>query len=86
MNRFVASIVSDAAVDAEESAAAAVIVRRDREDLKTLADLKGRSVSLVRDEVSPGELELKREVVRIGLDPDHFSDRSCGSRDYVCGR
>lgn len=72
MNRFVASIVSDAAVDAEESAAAAVIVRRDREDLKTLADLKGRSVSLVRDEVSPGELELKREVVRIGLDPDHF--------------
>lgn len=35
MNRFVASIVSDAAVDAEESAAAAVIVRRDREDLKT---------------------------------------------------
>lgn len=49
MNRFVASIVSDAAVDAEESAAAAVIVRRDRE-----------------------ELELKREVVRIGLDPDHF--------------
>lgn len=48
------------------------IVRRDREDLKTLADLKGRSVSLVRDEVSPGELELKREVVRIGLDPDHF--------------
>lgn len=85
MNRFVASIVSDAAVDAEESAAAAVIVRRDREDLKTLADLKGRSVSLVRDEVSR-ELELKREVVRIGLDPDHFSDRSCGSRDYVCGR
>lgn len=72
MNRFVASIVSDAAVDAEESAAAAVIVRRDREDLKTLADLKGRSVSLVRDEVSPGELELKREVVRVGLDPDHF--------------
>ena len=72
MNRFVASIVSDAAVDAEESAAAAVIVRRDREDLKTLADLKGRSVSMVRDEVSPGELELKREVVRIGLDPDHF--------------
>ena len=62
----------DLAVDAEESAAAAVIVRRDREDLKTLADLKGRSVSLVRDEVSPGELELKREVVRIGLDPDHF--------------
>ena len=72
MNRFVASIVSDAAVDAEESAAAAVIVRRDREDLKTLSDLKGRSVSLVRDEVSPGELELKREVVRVGLDPDHF--------------
>ena len=26
----------------------------------------------MRDEVSPGELELKREVVRIGLDPDHF--------------
>lgn len=72
MNRFVASIVSDAAVDAEESAAAAVIVRKDREDLKTLADLKGRSVSLVRDEVSPGELEVKREVGRIGLDPDHF--------------
>ena len=35
MNRFVASIVSDAAVDAEESAAAAVIVRRDREDRRS---------------------------------------------------
>ena len=64
MNRFVASIVSDAAVDAEESAAAAVIVRRDREDLKTLADLKGRSVSLVRDEVAQAVESINDEAVR----------------------
>ena len=69
----------------KESAAAAVIVRRDREDLKTLADLKGRSVSLVRDEVSPGELELKREVVRIGLDPDHFRTGAAGAAITYAG-
>lgn len=86
MNRFVASIVSDAAVDAEESAAAAVIVRRDREDLKTLADLKGRSVSLVRDEVSPGELSSSVKLSALASIRIIFSDRSCGSRDYVCGR
>ena len=74
-----ASIVSDAAADVGRSQAAAIIVRKDREDLQTLSDLRDRSIALVRDEVSPGELEVKREVLRLGADPDKFF----GAERYV---
>lgn len=67
-----ASIVSDAAPDSSRSLGAAVIVRRDREDLKTLKDLEGKRVAAVVDEPSPGILEVKREVVRLNADPDDF--------------
>ena len=66
-----ASIVSDAAPDSSRSLGA-VIVRRDREDLKTLKDLEGKRVAAVVDEPSPGILEVKREVVRLNADPDDF--------------
>lgn len=65
-----ASIVSDAAPDSSRSLGAAVIVRRDREDLKTLKDLRGKRVAAVVDEPSPGILEVKREVARLNADPD----------------
>lgn len=67
-----ASIVSDAAPDSSRSLGAAVIVRRDREDLKTLKDLRGKRVAAVVDEPSPGILEVKREVARLNADPDVF--------------
>ena len=67
-----ASIVSDAAPDSSRSLGAALIVRRDREDLKTLRDLRGKRVAAVVDEPSPGILEVKREVARLNADPDDF--------------
>ena len=67
-----ASIVSDAAPDSSRSLGAALIVRRDREDLKTLKDLRGKRVAAVVDEPSPGILEVKREVARLNADPDVF--------------
>ncbi|MEI3012076.1 MAG: ATP-binding protein [Sutterella seckii] len=47
-------------------------MRRDREDLKTLRDLRGKRVAAVVDEPSPGILEVKREVARLNADPDDF--------------
>ncbi|MDO5532150.1 PhnD/SsuA/transferrin family substrate-binding protein [Sutterella sp.] len=67
-----ATIVSDAAADSNRSVAATVIVRRDREDIRTLADLRGRSVATVTAEPSPGLLEVEREVARLGHDPEKF--------------
>lgn len=67
-----ASIVSDAAPDSSRSLAAAVIVRRDRTDLRELSDLKGKRIAAVTDEPSPGILEVKREAARLGADPDEF--------------
>ena len=67
-----ASIVSDAAGDSSRSVGAAVVVRRDRTDLATLADLKGRTVAAVEDEASPGLIEVLREAARFTDRPDEF--------------
>lgn len=67
-----ASIVSDAAGDSSRSVGAAVVVRRDRTDLTTLADLKGLTVAAVEDEASPGYLEVLREAARLTDRPDEF--------------
>ena len=70
--RDLATIVSDTAPNPSFSSAAAVIVRRDRTDIEKLDDLKGKIVSTVPSEVTPGLLEVQYELLKRGYDPNHF--------------
>lgn len=73
--RDLASLVSDTSTGANTGAGAAVIVRAERKELKTLADLKGLSLAAMDEEVTPGSYELDAELVAIGEDPETFFSR-----------
>lgn len=51
---------------------AALVVRSDREDLATLADLKGKTLATNVPESFTGRLVLAGEILRSGYDPDRF--------------
>lgn len=69
--RELAAIVSDTASDPSRAAAAAVIVRSDS-PLERIEDLKGRRVSVVADEETPGLYEVLYEAAKAGHDADTF--------------
>ncbi len=48
--RDIASLVSDTSTGSNCASAAAVVVRKDRTDIQTLADLKGRTVAVDKGE------------------------------------
>ncbi len=71
MMRELAAIVSDTASDPSRAAAAAVIVRSDS-PLRDINDLKGKRVSVVADEETPGLYEVLYEAAKTGHDADAF--------------
>lgn len=60
------------AADAARSAGALFVVRADRDDIKTLADLKGKTVAATLPTSLPGWLAAEDEVRRAGFDPATF--------------
>lgn len=73
--RVLASIVSDAAPDPNRATAATVIVRSDRSDISTLADLEGKRIAAVKSEYSPGLFEVLYEAAKLGRNPDRLFDQ-----------
>ncbi len=63
--RDIASLVSDTSTGSNCASSAAVVVRKDRTDIQTLADLKGRTVAVVKGEPS----KVNGETIRTFLSP-----------------
>lgn len=73
-----AALASDTAKSPNRAAAATLIVRSDRTDLQTLKDLRGKHISTVAQELSPGLHEVWAELGSITSNPTTFF----GSIDY----
>ena len=67
-----AAVVSDEAPDPNYANGAAIIVRADRPELRTLEDLRGRSVAIMSRTAFAGWQIPASEMVRKGLDPEAF--------------
>lgn len=67
-----AAVVSDEALDPNYANGAAIIVRADRPELRTLEDLRGRSVAIMSRTAFAGWQIPASEMVRKGLDPEAF--------------
>ena len=67
-----AAVVSDEAPDPNYANGAAIIVRADRPELRTLEDLRGRSVAIMSRPAFAGWQIPASEMVRKGLDPEAF--------------
>lgn len=66
------ALASDTAKSPNRSSAATIVVRKDRTDLMTLQDLRGKHVSTVAQELSPGIFEIWMELSSISKDPASF--------------
>lgn len=70
-----AAVVSDEAPDPNYANGAAIIVRTNREDMKTLADLEGKSVAIMSRTAFAGWQIPASEMVRMGINPEaYFSE------------
>ena len=67
-----AAVVSDEAPAPNYANGAAIIVRADRPELRTLEDLRGRSVAIMSRTAFAGWQIPASEMVRKGLDPEAF--------------
>ncbi len=67
-----AAVVSDEAPDPNYANGAAIIVRADRPELRTLEDLRGRSVAIMSRTAFAGWQIPASEMIRKGLDPEAF--------------
>lgn len=67
-----AAVVSDEAPDPNYANGAAIIVRADRLELRTLEDLRGRSVAIMSRTAFAGWQIPASEMIRKGLDPEAF--------------
>lgn len=67
-----AAVVSDEAPDPNYANGAAIIVRADRTDLRTLEDLQGKSLAIMSRTAFAGWQIPAAELVRKGFDPESF--------------
>ncbi len=67
-----AAVVSDEAPDPNYANGAAIIVRADRADLRTLEDLQGKSLAIMSRTAFAGWQIPAAELVRKGFDPESF--------------
>ena len=70
--RDIAALVSDTSTGSNRASAAAVVVRKDRTDLRQLKDLRGLRVGTVKGETSPGIYEVLTEIARFDDSPEKF--------------
>lgn len=63
------------AEDGNQSVGSALVVRADREDIETLADLQGLSVAAPLPDSLGGWIAMKGEIRRSGFDPQAFFGR-----------
>ncbi len=70
--RDIAALVSDTSTGSNRASAAAVVVRKDRTDLRQLKDLRGLRVGTVKGETSPGIYEVLTEIARFDASPEKF--------------
>lgn len=69
------ALASDTAKSPNRSSAATIVVRRDRKDLQTFDDLRGKHISTVAQEFSPGIYEIWMELSSITKTPASFFGR-----------
>lgn len=67
-----AAVASDEAPDPNYANGAAIIVRADRGDLRTLEDLQGKSLAIMSRTAFAGWQIPAAELVRKGIDPESF--------------
>ncbi len=70
--RPLATIIHSASEDPNRNEGTAIVVRKDRSDLKTLSDLKGKSISANSPLGFAGYMIALGEVAKFSADPEHF--------------
>ncbi len=70
--RPLATIIHSASEDPNRNEGTAIVVRKDRSDIRTLSDLKGKSVSANSPLGFAGYLLAMGEVAKFTADPEHF--------------
>ena len=63
------------AVNAGESVGSLFVTLADRDDIRTVDDLRGRHVAADQEQNLPGYLAAQGEIAARGYDPDHFFGR-----------
>ena len=66
------SAVKDDAPDALHANGAAIVVRADRNDLKTVEDLKGKTLAIISKTAFAGWQVLASELIHQGINIEHF--------------
>lgn len=66
----IATLASSPARSPAKAIGSVVIVRADRNDLKTLSDLSGKRLAAVAPQAFGGYLVVARELLRLGIDPE----------------
>lgn len=69
----IASMCTPEATDPDVSTAALIVTLESRQDLSTWSDLKGKRIGADHPDSFQGDLIVRREFARQGLDPDHYA-------------